>query len=76
MHLVFKTNAGACLGFCIPEDALDLSGEVAAMFPPLEALCMIAIEPGIRAGPVLSPPPRERMVGPRPPPSSPPVLPA
>jgi hypothetical protein len=57
-----------------PEDAFDLSGEVAAMFPPLEALCMMAMDPGIRAGPVLSPP-RDRMVRPRPPPSSPPVLP-
>ena len=53
----------------IPDEALDLRGEV-AMFPPLDALCMMAMEPGILAGPDLSP--RARIVGPLPPPSPPP----
>lgn len=53
----------------VPEEVVDLSGEVAAMLPPLEALCMMAMEPGILV-PCLSP--LVRMVGARPPPSIPP----
>lgn len=52
----------------VPEDAFDFRGEVAAILPPLDALCMMAIEPGILAGLDLSP--RVIIVGPRPPPPS------